>query len=380
MDCENGVCQLPTRAAEPATATTTTAQTPALLAERLPWTYFQDAAGHPATLSSLRRPLTLYAFSAAWCPPCRALAPTLAAVHHNHHETDVDLVYVGLEYSRAEHEEKNLLPYFRFGWTGADLPADLPADCENPHWASHWATVKALGKLGIPTAIVVDAATGKIVEDAVDLVLANQPTAAQIARAVATWRSGRAASTWWMRTRYWLTTRYYMSKFKLTRFFTEWLLAPLRKLITAAPAAGTAEKVAEETKTKEVEVAAEAEPLLAATEEAAAEEETREIVITTTTEVVEEVVEEVIVKESAEPEVAVEVAPAAPAQEVAEAIVEEIVAAVPEEATPAAPVTEEVVEVTATAETVEAAEEKKPLIEEPAAPEPEAVAAVAADA
>ncbi|ORZ38800.1 hypothetical protein BCR44DRAFT_117475 [Catenaria anguillulae PL171] len=246
------------------------AKVPDVLAQGLPWQHFVNSQGEPASLASLRRPLTIYSFTAAWCPPCRALAPHIASVHESHAETDVDIVYVGLEYNRQEHDEKNQLPYFRFAWDNVEVPQGLPADCENPFWLSHWATVKALGKMGIPTTIVVDAATGTIVDRAVDLALAGQPSKADIARAVAQWRAGRSASTFWMRSKYWIITHSFVTFFRVRRFFREWIATPFRRLISGPPKpAPMAEvrDVAEETTVEETaeEVAGEeTTPLLAA--------------------------------------------------------------------------------------------------------------------
>ncbi|KNE60105.1 hypothetical protein AMAG_05530 [Allomyces macrogynus ATCC 38327] len=229
--------------ADPATTATTSIEStpnvhlPPVLASSLPWPHFEDPSGVRVPMAALgRRPLALFAFSALWCAPCRALAPSIAKLHEMHADKDVAVVQVGLEYTRAEHNTLvEEMPYFRFGWE-APLPAPLPAGCENPFWYSMWSTVRQLGKVGIPTAVVVDTRTGQIVESCADLALRGQTDPEAIARVVNQWLQGRSASTWWMRLKYQFATWFYIQRARAWRFITNLLMAPVRLFIKAAPA------------------------------------------------------------------------------------------------------------------------------------------------
>ncbi|KAI9223281.1 hypothetical protein BC828DRAFT_403298, partial [Blastocladiella britannica] len=87
------------------------AAVPEALKAGLPWPHFVDARGAFATPQSLLRPLTLYAFTASWCPASRPLGPTMLALHQKHGIADVDVVHVSLDYSVAENEDSSLMPF-----------------------------------------------------------------------------------------------------------------------------------------------------------------------------------------------------------------------------------------------------------------------------
>ncbi|KAI9219105.1 hypothetical protein BC828DRAFT_406976, partial [Blastocladiella britannica] len=128
--------------------------------------------------------------------------------------------------------------FFRFSWDNVPVPEGLPVDCENPHWASHWAAVKALGKVGIPTVVVVDAKSGAIVDRYANLVLSENTSPRELTRAVRYWRRGVPASTLSMRARYWLFTYFYVAKFRLARLVRDWITAPLRRVLMPSARAG----------------------------------------------------------------------------------------------------------------------------------------------
>jgi thiol-disulfide isomerase/thioredoxin len=130
------------------TEVATLPQLPSILTLNLPWTHFQNKEGQPASLKSLRRPLVLFTFSSSWCAPSLALAPTIASIYQHYSDPGkcvLDVVYVGLDYKREEHEKQNRLPYYRFSWN-SQVPEEVKTACENPFWMLHWQILRGLGK------------------------------------------------------------------------------------------------------------------------------------------------------------------------------------------------------------------------------------------
>ncbi|KAI9224591.1 hypothetical protein BC828DRAFT_373063 [Blastocladiella britannica] len=193
--CEDGQCALPTATKSALDSTATSAVIPERL-RGLPWQHLADATGAPVDAKTvLTKPLTLYLFSAEWCPPCRAISPTIKQLYNAHKNTDVDVVYVSLDRTWDQYRVRAQLPYLRFSWDAVkDLPraADQPEGNDNPFVHATRASLHAFSKNSIPTIVVVDARTGDVLETSAESFLRDEKTDAEIAELVSTWLQGKS--------------------------------------------------------------------------------------------------------------------------------------------------------------------------------------------
>jgi hypothetical protein len=85
--------------------------------------------------------------------------------------------------------------------------------------------------VGIPSAIVVDTRTGKIIDSAADLVLRKNPTLSELEVIVGKWQKSKSASSSWMRWRFSVLTWFYVSRHRLSMFINKIVLRPLRQVV-----------------------------------------------------------------------------------------------------------------------------------------------------
>ena len=90
-------------------------------------------------------------FSAHWCPPCRNFTPKLADLYKkwNENEKNVEVIFCS-----ADHDEKSFKEYFDLmPWLSIPFNSDLRESAPEDYAVS-----------GIPTLIVFNPKTGKIIE------------------------------------------------------------------------------------------------------------------------------------------------------------------------------------------------------------------------
>ena len=112
----------------------------------------RNPGGKPQPLADALggKEFVLFYVSAHWCPPCRKFTPMLANWYASHK------AFVQVVFLSADHDEQGFLGYFRQShpWTAIDYDND--------------ARETLMGRLqvsGIPRLVVIDANTGRIVEN-----------------------------------------------------------------------------------------------------------------------------------------------------------------------------------------------------------------------
>ncbi|KAF0694801.1 Aste57867_14325 [Aphanomyces stellatus] len=148
-----------------------------------------DPTGVAITIDHLK-PIVLVLFSAYWCPPCRALTPSLVQFGHDHVD-DVSIVYVSRDYNSAM-QQFNLRTkptYNRYEWTAGNVELFNQLKAVYP------------SIMGIPTLFAVDRDSGNVLAERAAVSIRLRPETV-----ISEWRAGRDISkeeenAWWNSTR-----------------------------------------------------------------------------------------------------------------------------------------------------------------------------------
>ncbi|KAF0700011.1 Aste57867_9446 [Aphanomyces stellatus] len=163
------------------------------------WANLYNGAAKPGTLTDPNgiaitindlKPIVLVLLSAYWCPPCRALTPSLIKFGDDNKD-DVSIVYFGRDIN-ATMQEFNLRTkpnYNRYEWTTDGLDVFKQLKIAYP-------SIK-----GIPTLFAVERDSGKILSERAAVSIRRQPETV-----VAEWQAGEditedQENEWWESTR-----------------------------------------------------------------------------------------------------------------------------------------------------------------------------------
>lgn len=127
------------------------------------------------TLLKGKKLVALY-FSASWCPPCKTFTPVLIDFYGKHCKNDVEIVYVSSDKTASEFDAYyGKMPWLAVPPAATEIRSKLAS---------------ALQIQGIPTLVVLDAATGQFVSnDARAEVQRAAGSAAKAKEVIATWKA-----------------------------------------------------------------------------------------------------------------------------------------------------------------------------------------------